>query len=458
MRKRFSSISAHGTTATCHKWQSHYASALSDCEIAWLAHEAHITTIRLPIGYFTLGPSFTNGTPFSGSVSEVYNDAWPAVLRLCERLYDAGIGVLLDLHALPGGANDQDHGGTSSKKAELWGNSHHLKLAKRCLCFMAEEVAKGNIQGCMGIELCNEACWDPEGMYEWYEDVVKAIGRVDASIPLYISDGWDLGRAVAWCAGLNKRGSGNLVAVDTHRYYCFTEEDKMQSPQQIVERVRGELGEVGAACGSVVDKGAVDIVMGEWSCALSGESWGKANGADRDESIRAFGRAQGEQWRSRAAGAFFWTAKMDWMDGGEWGLFEMVKRGAVVPPADLTLSFDEVTKRARQAKELKDEKKREATQAHIGYWDSTATGGKFEHWRFEQGWDLGFADAMAFYEMRAKVNDLGVRTGADTFGALELWITKRLRESRQSGGLIWEWEHGFRQGVSAFEGLVRTRQ
>lgn len=436
------------------KWEQHWASALSNEEIRWLAYEAHITALRLPIGYFTLGPSFTNGTPFAGPISEVYTNAWAAVLGLCERLHGFGIGVLLDFHALPGGANDQDHGGTSSKKAELWGNKRNLEPAKRCLQFMAEEVARGRIEGCFGIELCNEACWGAKGMYEWYEDVVHAIATVDASIPLYISDGWDLGRAVAWCAGMNKRGAGCPVAVDTHKYYCFTEEDKAQSPQQIIERVGGEMAEVQGAGGSVVDKGAVAVVVGEWSCVLDGESWGKSGGADRDDLVREFGRAQAEQWRRRADGAFFWTAKMQWMDGGEWGLFEMVKKGALVPPVNLTWEFEKVRERVQRAKQMVDDKRKEAVNGHIGYWNETAPGGRFEHWRFEQGWDLGFADAMAFYEMRASGEVQGAKSGADTIGALELWISKRLRESGQSGGFAWEWEQGFRQGVAAFEAII----
>ncbi|KAK4693997.1 hypothetical protein P7C71_g3513, partial [Lecanoromycetidae sp. Uapishka_2] len=101
------------------------------------------------------------------------------------------------------------------------------------------------------------------------------------------------------------------------------------------------------------------------------------------------------------------------------------------------------------------EKKREAVESHIGYWNATAPGGRFEHWRFEQGWDLGFHDALSFYEMRACGSVRGPKSGADSIGALELWILKRLRENGQSGGFVWEWEQGFRQGLLAFESLVQ---
>ncbi len=365
--------------------------------------------------------------------------------------------MLLDLHALPGNANTEDHGGVSTKKAELWGNKSNLALAKRCLLFVAEEVQKGSIKGCIGIELCNEACWGAKGMYQWCTDVVSAIGRVDVSIPLYISDAWDLGSAMAWCKGMNKRGAGNPIGVDTHRYYTFTDRDKSQSPGQIIERVRSELDEVHIGPGDATDTGAVQVIVGEWSCCMTEDSWAKAGGADKDDLVRQFGKAEIEQWREKAGGAFFWTAKMEWMDGGEWGLFEMVKKGAVLPSANLVLPLEEVRMAAERAKRQSLDRKAKAKDAHVCYWNSTAPGGQFEHWRFEQGWDLGFADALAFFEMRANGNLQGARHGGDVIGVLELWILKRLRETGQTGGFAWEWEHGFRQGVGDFrDSLLET--
>ena len=432
----------------------HWSSALSDDEIHWLAYTAGITSVRLPVGYFTLGPQFTKGTPFEGARSSVYVNAWEVVLRLCETLYAVGIGVLLDFHSLPGGANDQDHSGTSSGKAELWGNRGYLELAKRGVIFMAGEVKRGRVRGCLGIQICNEACWGAQGMWEWYGDVVRAVREVDVGLPLYVSDGWDLRRGLEWCARVNREGMGCPIGVAVPKYFFFTEADNKESPNQIIQRVGSEMGDVLAGIGNVVEKGAVQVMVVEWSCAMSGETWTRAGEEDRIELVRRFGRAQNEQWRKRAGGAFFWTAKMDWMDGGEWGLFEMVKKEAFVAPANFMLDFDEVREKLERAKVLRNGKRKIAVDNHVRYWDSVAPKGHFEHWRFEQGWNLGYADASAFYEMRTVGAAQGAKLGADTIGALELWILKRLRESGQRSGFLWEWEHGFRQGVSAFEHAV----
>jgi len=67
----------------------------------WLKNTAQVTSIRLPIGYFTLGPQFCHGTPFE-KVAGIYTNAWAHVKETVRIAGSHGIGVLLDFHALPG--------------------------------------------------------------------------------------------------------------------------------------------------------------------------------------------------------------------------------------------------------------------------------------------------------------------------------------------------------------------
>lgn len=119
-------------------------------------------SIRLPVGYFTLGPAYCADTPFS-RVAQVYTNAWKAVKSLTARCATRGIGVLLDLHALPGGANNGDHSGTNSGKADLWKSGKNLDLAMRCLLFIAKEAR--SMDGVIGVQLLNEAEWDAKGRH-----------------------------------------------------------------------------------------------------------------------------------------------------------------------------------------------------------------------------------------------------------------------------------------------------
>jgi hypothetical protein len=45
--------------------------------------------------------------------------------------------------------------------------------------------------------------------------------------------------------------------------------------------------------------------------------------------------------------------------------------------------------------------------------------------------------------------------GTEKIGCLEIWIRKRLTQSGKRGRSVWEWEHEFRAGVKAFEGMDR---
>jgi aryl-phospho-beta-D-glucosidase BglC (GH1 family) len=186
----------------------------------------------------------------------VYINAWSAVKKLVARFREWRIGVLLDFHALPGGANEEAHSGTQSGKAGLWGVKKNLELAGKCLRFMAEEVAGGGVEGVVGIQVCNEAEWNAEALYQFYDKAIARIAEVDPSLPVYISDAWDLGRAMRYAIGKNSiEGEGsNPVVVDTHRYYTFAETDRERSPKEIIKQIPRELNEVSGSSGNVFER------------------------------------------------------------------------------------------------------------------------------------------------------------------------------------------------------------
>lgn len=449
----WTSLRKSGLDATREKWEAHWQNALTDEDLQWLVTEARCTSIRLPIGHFTLGLDFCRGTTFE-PVAEVYAGAWSAVKALVARARAYGVGVLIDLHALPGGANRDAHSGTSSGKAGFWGNKKNMELTKWALVFIAKEVkAGGDLEGVVGIQVVNEAVWDAKGMYDWYEDVIEEISRVDGSIPIYVSDGWNLNKALEWAGKRHAfKSPRNPVVVDTHRYYTFSEEDRSQTPQQIIARIGGELGEVAAKRGSLTDRGEAQLVVGEWSCVLDGRTWGRVRPEERDGLVRQFGHVQSQQWQQVAGGSYFWTYKMDWMDGGEWGFAEQTKRGNIPPPLFLTLPAQDVRDRTQRAQGAREEMAARARQGHEDFWKRTSPGKKFEHHLYSEGWDVGFSDAQTFFTMRAD-GALGARAageGGDKIGCLEIWMKKRLLESGQRGAYVWEWEQGFRAGTGAF--------
>jgi aryl-phospho-beta-D-glucosidase BglC (GH1 family) len=166
------------------------------------------------------------------------------------------------LHGLPGGANAEDHSGTSSHKTDFWGNKKNLDLAKQSLHFMACEIQNG-MHGVLGLQIVNESVYDAKGMYEFYSQAIDIIGSVDESIPIYISDGWDLPRCLQWTSSRDPyRNRRNPVVIDTHRYFTFSDKDRASSPQDIIGRIPSELGEVNP--GELCNKGETQVIVGEW--------------------------------------------------------------------------------------------------------------------------------------------------------------------------------------------------
>lgn len=176
--------------------------------------------------------------------------------------HNHGVGVLLDLHGLPGGANAEDHSGTSSHKAALWGNKKNLELAKQSLHFIACEIHNG-MHGVEGLQIVNESTHNAEGMYDFYAQVIEIIGGVDENIPIIISDAWDLPTTINWVNSRHPYNSRrNPIIIDTHRYYTFSDKDRASSPQEIISTIPNELHEVNA--GALCDKGEVQVIVGEW--------------------------------------------------------------------------------------------------------------------------------------------------------------------------------------------------
>ena len=67
--------------------------------------------------------------------------------------------------AVQGGANPDEHSGTTSKRADLWESESNRNAAKRSLRFIAEEVRNGALEGVIGIQLVNESARDSKDMY-----------------------------------------------------------------------------------------------------------------------------------------------------------------------------------------------------------------------------------------------------------------------------------------------------
>lgn len=137
--------------------EHHWDTWITASDFEYLA-SIGINTVRLPIGYWSLGPQFCQGTPFE-NVSNVYENSWQRVTRAISMAGQAGIGVLVDLHGAPGSQNGQPHSGISDGVTGLFNSQVDMGLTINVLTFLTEQLA--DVTNVVGIEILNEPHDDP---------------------------------------------------------------------------------------------------------------------------------------------------------------------------------------------------------------------------------------------------------------------------------------------------------
>ena len=137
--------------------EHHWDTFINQSDFQYLA-SIGINTVRLPIGYWSLGPMYCQGTPFE-PFADVYTNAWSRVVRAINWAGESGIGVLVDLHGAPGSQNGQPHSGISDGQARLFGNATNLQMTVNVLEFLVQQLA--SVTNVIGIQLINEPNNDP---------------------------------------------------------------------------------------------------------------------------------------------------------------------------------------------------------------------------------------------------------------------------------------------------------
>jgi glucan 1,3-beta-glucosidase len=281
----------------------HRESWITADDFRWLA--AHgLNAVRLPVNY---GIAEEN-PPFITAIE---------TLEWTFRTAKAhGLGVLVDLHGVPGSQNGFDHSGRQgalgwhTNKANI---DHSLKiitdLAARCKGF----------DNLIGFELLNEPRWDVplkiiKSFYiEAYHRVREQISKEKAAVVMH-----DAFRQLQWADFMRAPEFANVI-LDTHPYQCFTDDDRKRDLHQQVEFALLERKKQLDAM-----QKQFPCIVGEWSCALPPQSLEGRSGFALDAAIRAYADAQLINFDA-TRGWFFWTYKTE--EGGAWSFRDCVRRG-----------------------------------------------------------------------------------------------------------------------------------
>jgi glucan 1,3-beta-glucosidase len=130
--------------------ENHWSTFISKSDFSYLS-SIGINTVRLPIGYWTLGPDFCQGTPFS-PYADVYRNSWSFVVHAINMAAEFGIGVLVDLHGAPGSQNGQPHSGISDRHVGLFEALANVEKTVAVLKFLTQSLC--NVTNVVGLFLC----------------------------------------------------------------------------------------------------------------------------------------------------------------------------------------------------------------------------------------------------------------------------------------------------------------
>ncbi|KAL1749229.1 glycoside hydrolase superfamily [Schizophyllum fasciatum] len=276
--------------------EHHWDTFISAADFEYLA-SIGINTVRLPIGYWSLGPTFTAGTPFQ-DVSDVYANSWPRIVRAINMAGEAGIGVLVDMHGAYGSQNGQPHSGVSDGKTQLFGDEGNMARTVDALAFLVQQLK--DVTNVVGVQILNEPQNVP-GLPAFYDRAIETLRQISPTFPLYIHDGFDLELFSDYIA---KRT--DFVVQDNHSYFVFSPQDAAEPASQHTNDVQTGVAERFARASNQERR---NLIIGEWSCALTPDSLSPEQ--DQEAARKDFCSHQADVYTNSTAGWAFWAFRTE---------------------------------------------------------------------------------------------------------------------------------------------------
>jgi aryl-phospho-beta-D-glucosidase BglC (GH1 family) len=290
--------------------EQHWDTFINQSDFQYLA-SIGVNTVRLPIGYWNLGPSYCKDTPFD-AFGDVYRNSWSRIIRAINMAAEVGISVLVDLHGAVGSQNGQPHSGISDGTTNLFKNPSNVEKTLNVLTYLVQQLV--SVTNIAGIQVLNE----PENVPELTDfcepgfllmtiplilstdsNAITAMRQTSpaaAQLPIYVHNGFDLQRFSDYVAGRT-----DFVVQDHHSYFVFTSSDDSEPASQHTGDIRGPVSDTLDGASKEQHR---NIVVDEWSCALTPKSI--ANERDQRRAREDFCTGQMEVYTNTTAGWSFW--------------------------------------------------------------------------------------------------------------------------------------------------------
>ncbi|KAE8231054.1 hypothetical protein CF326_g3935 [Tilletia indica] len=278
--------------------EKHWDTWIREDDFAKLA-AIGINTVRLPIGHWSVGPSYSLNSRFE-PWADVYQFSWRYVARAINWAAKYDIGVIVDMHGAYGSQNGQSHSGISDGSTDFFTDAN-MKLTADMLVWIANEIS--DVTNVVGIQLLNEP-QDRAELWPWYNrtmDAMRNASSYAATVPLYFHDAFKLEKGAKF---VSRRS--DFVVQDHHSYYVYTPSDIALSAKAHIRQISGQISDWMSGQSDVARR---NLIVGEWSCALADNS--KQQSSDPEGDQARFCEAQRDVYATTSAGWTFWSYKME---------------------------------------------------------------------------------------------------------------------------------------------------
>lgn len=293
--------SANGLKSAQYYLEQHWDTWITEEDFIWLKSRG-INTVRIPIGYWSVGPYFARKNSDFAPYASVYQNSWKYVARAINWAAKYDIGVLLDLHGAYGSQNGNDHSGIVGK-TEFF-TAANRKLTTDLLLWLANEIA--DVTNLVGLQILNEP-QDRNVLWTWYNstmDQIRSINSYTKNLPLYFHDAFNMAKGAQFTATRS-----DFVVQDYHSYFVYTSSDTSMSANAHTKAISGSLLQTFTKNSAT---GRRNMIVGEWSCALNPGSL--TSSSDKDTDQRNYCLAQQETYGNATAGYHYWAYKLEGCD------------------------------------------------------------------------------------------------------------------------------------------------
>ncbi len=301
--------SANGIGNATVMMEQHWDTWVTEADFQKMA-SLGINTVRLPIGYWSIGTRFTDNSPFA-PYRDVYNFSWRYIARAINWAAKYDIGVLVDLHGAYGSQNGQSHSGVSDGVIGFF-DGNNMAQTTALLVWLANEIS--DVTNVVGIELLNEPVNRP-ALWPWYNstmDAMRAASTYANTLPLYFHDAFSMVDGSNFVASRN-----DFVVTDHHAYYVYNAYDQSISAAQHVSRINGPIEANYYAKSAIARR---NMIVGEWSCALAPSSLAQSSNPVQDQTN--FCESEAKVWSATSAGWHFWSWTMENCDSNAGWCFQ----------------------------------------------------------------------------------------------------------------------------------------